>query len=223
MAKNAIFFYLKLQRMDISYSFRFFREYIMDVDGFIKQQQQDLDKRYDKMVQEAGDEADRVYDFMEDDIIQHFKINPGLLYNSAVTTIYSYFETKLRDFCLSIDKYLTPAIRYKKPFKDIIRKNKEFLEPYCSFTSLQKEWEGIRKYQRLRNRIVHDNVYLTDKEAEDPDSQLIDLLTLPNLEIDKKENRLKISDNALLLDYCNIAETFLLETLKQLQQLPRAA
>lgn len=223
MIQNALYFEMQLVKMNSSYDFRFFTEYLDDAKKSIKRQQKKVEKLYDDLVKREGGDDGQIYDYLEDDFTQHFKFNPNLLYNSIFITVFSSFEVYMFTCSKALFRHLNGKNEYKKPNRDIINGYRRTLSEKVDFTGISSEWDAVLKYRKMRNRIVHNNANLSHEEIESPGEDINDILSLKHVKINDREDSLNITDEKFILRFCSIAETIIKSVRIQLQALTRNA
>lgn len=106
--------------------------------------------------------------------------------NSIAVSIFSFLEFSLIEYCRIIDGYIV----YKKPFKDYsnlgLDKAKEYLKDNLNIDfGTVSNWNEIKKFQRVRNLIVHNNAnIITDNEVSIEDQTDYKVLSAMNKSIE---------------------------------------
>ncbi|MGB6151014.1 MAG: hypothetical protein WBG48_03400 [Pricia sp.] len=108
------------------------------------------------------------YDLFESDLYDHAKFGE-LLNSSTLVTIYSMFESNYYHVCQNLKLFLGSKIDVNDLRSDSnIGQCRVYITKVGSvdLSSLDNHWNHIKKYQYIRNRVVHDNSRIIDIKSD---------------------------------------------------------
>ncbi|MFB1083112.1 hypothetical protein [Jeotgalibacillus sp. JSM ZJ347] len=187
---------------DVTYQLEKLKDYGEYIESNLKQE---MNKIEDSLKELDEDEADEFVEFYYDDIA-HFRDEfPRLMRNSQFTTIYSFLESKMLDLC---EKYEQDLKLSEITGKGIV-KAQIYLKKVIKidFPDHAKEWQYIKKSNKVRNCIVHANGDVS-KLSESDQRKLINVVNdLEHISINKQRHL--ILDEKFCFNFINITENFL--------------
>lgn len=138
-----------------------FAEFVFEVESKFEEDLRSKNEEFDELVGEArGTEIEaNVADYLADDyrkIESHF---PQHLRYSAIVSIYSLLEDSMNSIC----RFLTTQRNLPLELNDLndkgIFRAQKYLTKVCGidFPETSREWNEIRKLNKVRNCIVHTN------------------------------------------------------------------
>ncbi|MBI4930510.1 MAG: hypothetical protein HY841_07095 [Bacteroidetes bacterium] len=143
---------------------------------------------------------------------------PKYFYNATFIFIYSKFEGDFKTIC--------EAYQQQKGFKlsvsdlggqNYIQRGKTYLEKCFGIDmhSLNTEWEGLTKYQKVRNAIVHNNSSIIAEKNRPMNEQKLFPIVSTNASFSLDDNGdFHIKDKLYLLNFCDISKTYIEKTLE---------
>lgn len=153
-------------KIDLTY-YEFFLErdieslksFIENGEQWIVLEEKKLHKKLAKWKKERlkYEDAPEPFDMYETEIL-NFGNYRDILYNSSFVTAYSIFENQLKVLCLQLEKYNKSKIKLTDiKGKGYINQCKNYIEKVIeiNLTDLNKLWEIITFYQKIRNIITH--------------------------------------------------------------------
>lgn len=158
------------------------RAYLENTQDMISRHEKKINKKYKKykkwyQEQEYNFEMPDAFDIVEEEIIISSEF-PNILNQSIYLTVYSTFENDFFILCEACQKIEDLKIGPR----DINGQNYlEKCRKYCSkvlninFDSMNEKWAEIRKYQLIRNSIVHNNGTI-----KSPDKDLLEFIENSN-------------------------------------------
>ncbi|PKQ61353.1 hypothetical protein BZG02_16315 [Labilibaculum filiforme] len=147
------------------------------------------------------------HDFEDHEIKFH---THQLYYNSIFISLYSFLEKKMNQLCKLAEKENilklndlngNGVIKYYNYITKVL---------LIDLNTVEDEWELIKKYNKLRNQLVHSPVNTIDNK----NSNLITIFkSIANLNYKERENSFtfEIADKQLLLDFKKAINSFLHE------------
>jgi hypothetical protein len=162
--KGAKILPMKIQngRINIMTELSHFRDYIYDSSTSLKSYQNDFPVVEDF---EDSDIENQYWEVQE----KLFDFYPKVYFSSLLLAIYSYLEKMLVKLCLDFSRYgkgFETFERFENNNKDILKRSNNYLRKIVSLeldNSLD-DWTLLRKYQKIRNSIAHnDSNIFTDK------------------------------------------------------------
>lgn len=125
----------------------------------ILKSRQDWEKKIKQQAQRIQDpkERDEFLDFLSDEYWE-FEEYERILRNSFLVTVYAFLEVRLGWFCLTMQKRRKLPISWRDlRGEDALDRARLYLEKLGSlkFPVSSKEWQNIRRYEKLRHYIVH--------------------------------------------------------------------
>lgn len=201
--KNDSFQYV----IEVDFQLNSFYEYIELTEKIIENGIKEKIEAYDKLLKEGSvEEIEHQHDFVDHEIKIYTR---QLYYHSLFISLYSFLERKMYQLCR------IPESQQNIKTKDIsgegVIKYRTYLQKVLmlDFTKLNEEWENIKKYNKLRNRLVHSP---TNMIAKGNDQKLISTFqAIENLTIYDKGDYIEfeIADKQLLIKFCKIISSFL--------------
>jgi hypothetical protein len=144
---------------------------------------------------------------------------PKYFHNATFIFIYSRFESDFKSICTVYQQ----EKKFKLSASDLggqnyISKAKQYLEKCfeLDMNSLNTEWEVITKYQKVRNAIAHNNASIITKKDCSIDKQDLYPIISGNssISLDNSNGEFYIKDKKYLLDFCDVAKTYISKTLE---------
>ena len=126
--------------------------------------------QYDSMAKHIEEQGD-LNDFNEIWLEQEFEydyIYPRILQNSFLVTVYAYLEEWLGWFYETVRERGSLTIGWQDLHGDMLGRARTYLEKLggISFPADSTTWEQIRRYQQLRNCLVHQNGRLQEDDKK---------------------------------------------------------
>ncbi len=111
---------------------------------------------------------------IENIFIEYF---PSLQRRSALLTVYSYFEHELDKLCLLYQSEKSFRLNLSDLNGKGVERSINYLEKVVEIDASKesKEWNHIKKIQKIRNVIVHQGGKLNDRQG-DPRKEVIDYI-----------------------------------------------
>jgi len=213
---------LQSNKLKIEFEVEYFKDYIFEIQLRLKKFQTDFIKQTKiDFNNDFGKDANyfSIYENESNRVNENF---PSLFYNSTFLALFSYFENCLNTQCQLLFKYKNRNVYLENiKEKNYIKKCKKYLvnEFEIDLCLIQKEWNLIMIYQKIRNCIVHNNsnikVYKNKKIEEQPLFHF--MKTSSNLTFDITTGNFKIMEENFLLDFCDLLKIILITIYKQIE------
>lgn len=179
-----------------------FVEFLEEGESLVKEKQKKLDTELDRLYTQDEEEGQI---FEQQDHYIWSEINNTLQDSfllAATSYLYSQFEYSLTIIAVKTGELLNAPVDISD-FKTKCRKNRnliskalEYVKKYSKISIIEKEndWGKIKKFQTIRNCIVHTNGVIKSNYA------LLDIYAQehPNLVYEKSTNQIKITKEYLL-------------------------
>ena len=125
----------------------------------ILKSRQDWEKKMKRQAQQIQDpqERDEFLDFSSEEYWE-FEEYERILRNSFLVTLYAFLEARLGWFCSTMQKRRKLPISWRDiRGEDTLDRARKYLERLggLDFPVNSKEWQSIRRYEKLRHYIVH--------------------------------------------------------------------
>lgn len=125
----------------------------------IVQSKQDWERKIKQQASQIQDsqERDEFLDFSSDEYWE-FEEYERILRNSFLVTVYAFLEARLGWFCSAIQKRRKLSISWRDlRGEDALDRARQYLEKLggLKFPVNGKEWQNIRRYEKLRHYVVH--------------------------------------------------------------------
>lgn len=196
--------------LEVDFQLDSFHEYIKITESIIEKEINLKILEFEKFLEKASEEEISMayfYDNMDHEI----KIYTQQLYYSSIfISLYSFLEKKMSQLCKIAEK--NQRIKTRDISGDGIFKYKTYLEKVVEieFTGMNKEWDQINIYNKLRNILIHSPTATIEKT---PDN-LKHIEPLKRIKyISVKENEgvveFQIKDQKFLMNFLKIISTFL--------------
>ncbi|WBY39799.1 hypothetical protein [Bacillus subtilis] len=133
---------------------------ILSHDNFLKEMSSNLEP----------DEREEFYDIYSEELIYNVELFPQLIKVSAFLQMYFAFENGLNDYCNAYSNKLGANITVYDFGGSGITRAKNFLRkvaPNIDEPFKTKEWQQIRTFSTLRNKLVHEDGYFNDENVKD--------------------------------------------------------
>jgi len=200
-----------------------FINYIIDSRQSIKKMQEDFNKSVEEEAKKHPQEEQEIYEWYEDQYYQYSEVYPVLFMNSTALSLYSFFEFNLKSLCHTL--YVQKKYS-KNPDKltgnNYIEKSKRYLKLYAGIdlTDIEKLWQEITKFQKIRNCIVHNNSNIIKNKGQKIEKQPLYQIIKKNknLELNKEKGTFIIKDDQFLLDFCDIIEKYFVSVVEKLEK-----
>lgn len=147
---------------------------------------------------------------------------PKYFYNANLILIYSKFESDFKSICT--------VYQQQKNFKlsasdldgrNYIEKSRKYLKKCCGLNmdALNTEWTSITQYQNVRNAIAHHNSNIMRQKEKALNKQELFPIVSGNssLVLDNNNGDFYIKDKKYLLDFCDLAKTYISKTLELME------
>lgn len=153
------------------------------------------------------------YDYFEDDIIRIHKNYEEVFFNSLLIVSYSQFEIAFKSICLETEKFISRQIKLKDlQGNDYISRSKVFVEKVLEIDlqDLNTSWSKIKDYQKVRNKIVHNNGRIEQSQVNDFKQILDKYENIKLVEYDAIEKyHIAITHSDYIVDFCQILNQYL--------------
>lgn len=125
----------------------------------ILKSRQDWEKKMKRQAQQIRDpqERDEFLDFSSEEYWE-FEEYERILRNSFLVTLYAFLEARLGCFCSTMEKRRKLPISWRDiRGEDTLDRARKYLEKLggLNFPVNSREWQSIRRYEKLRHYIVH--------------------------------------------------------------------
>lgn len=194
--------------IDVDFQLSSFYEYIRITEETIEKEVSKKLLEYERVLKEAIEEdIEPFVDFAD----YETKINTQqLYYNSIFISIYSFLERKMLQLC----KFAEP--NYSIKINDLSGEGVVKFEAYLKkvvgidMQKLNTEWEQIKKFNILRNHLVH-SVLPEVVISENTKKKIKMLKSIKGLTFKENEEifEFQITDKKILIDFCKIIGTYL--------------
>jgi hypothetical protein len=213
----------------ITFRFQYLKKYLIETSELIEKKLEDESKEIDKTIGEKNKERSvffqLILSFLEmasymPNFIDKEKY-PKYFNNSSFLFVFSIFESHITQ----IGKASQKLSKSKLGYRDIhaqsdIDKVKTYLEKYLEIdlSEFDTTWSKIKDFQKIRNRIAHNQSSLEAIQEKD--------LRWYN-EYLKKDNRFSFDEETLsfhikntsyLIDFCDESQTYILGILSKLSE-----
>lgn len=139
---------------------------------------------------------------------------PCYFYHSAIVSLYSLLENNIKYLCETIQTQTNYVIELRDLAGfSVVEKGRLYLNKIAdiNFEKVNREWEQIKKLQKLRNLIVHNNAQTRSHEK---DNKLLNEFKV--IKIIEKD--FFITDVSLVYYFLKLIETFLNDISKQIEE-----
>ncbi len=183
------------------------KDYLDQIDEFIEDKSKALDK---KIVDwQSSDVEDRypAIDHFYEDIMNYSENFIQIKLESTLLISYSMFEYFLKDFTNYYKEYYDINISVSDlSGGNYIEKSKKYLEKVVGLDlkSLGLIWNKITFYQKIRNRIVHNNGEFGKSETE-----LLKNINTHIDGIDFKARKILLSDKIFIFSFWNLFDDYI--------------
>lgn len=202
---------LKDFRKRFSHELKYLNEYFELNNNMLIERKEKLDADLKVDIQKHPEHEESFRGFYE---IDYIKI-PCYFYNSAIVSLYSLLETNINSLCGIIQEETNFAIELSDLSGfNIIDKAKRFLSKVANinFEKINKKWNRITDFQKLRNLIVHNNAQMKNPEK---DCNLI--RKFGGVNISGIGNDFYITDISLVYEFLELIEKFIVSILEQIE------
>jgi len=209
-----------IKKIDFSYfkerhllELEYLEKYLENNNQNIEGQKQKLGEDLFKKIENEPEKESYYNDFYEND----FQILISFYYHSSITLIHSTLENTLNQLCEEI------RIKTNNSFSIANIKNRDLISQatdYIQFTSkldfkvIEKEIPDIKKYQKLRNKIIHQNsCYNSQKEKDEIEKMF------PNkVSFEMNNNRFHISDFKVVSNHLKKVRMLMLNIISHIEK-----
>lgn len=221
VATPIIYIIIDIHKSTIKTEIDSYREYIRETAGELKTKQESFNTKVENLLRNNPENRIDVYEWYEEQSINWNDFFPFAFNNSTYLTLYSFFEYSLKDICQSVHKYGGFKIRAEDFGKrDYIGISRKYLHLVAGLDLADKEtvWETIRKYQEIRNSIVHNNSNILKNQQEPIEQQSLYkfLNKIKYVKLDNSKGTFKIVDYRFLLEFCDEIESYLMAILDKM-------
>lgn len=204
-------------------TFRFLDNPLKDLPSYIEknriwieEEKNNLEKDMKKWSEESllaqTNEIDS-YGYFEDDIIRIHKNYEGVFFNSLLIVSYSQFEIAFKNICLETEKFIVRKIKLKDLHgDDYISRSKAFVEKVLEIDlqNLDIYWSKIKDYQKVRNKIVHNNGRIDQSEVNRFKQILDKYANIELVEFDAiQKYHISITHSDYIVDFCQVLNHYL--------------
>jgi hypothetical protein len=158
-------------------------------------------------IEEAPDNESFIFDLYEKEI---GKLS-SYFYHSSIVLIYTFLENTLYNICLIIQLETGSPLSYKNlAGNNIIKKSKDYLQIVAGiqFEQVNKPWDRITQFQKLRNDIVHQNSTISGNDESTKRQNETKLRRMfSKIEFDGDDFFLK--DSSVPLEFIDLIDKFL--------------
>ncbi len=150
----------ELERSRISHNINVYRRFLRLLEPHVNEAFKDWKQAIDQEAEQIHDEEQRdiFYDFHSDDFYEHQQYK-SILMNSFFVSSYAFFECQVMEICYSTQQ----ALRCPFSVNDLKSHSattgaKVYLKKLgVAFPSDTSEWNEITHYNRIRNKIMHED------------------------------------------------------------------
>lgn len=125
---------------------------------------------------------------------EELKKIPSLFYSSSILILFSILESTLNDICQKIiEESNIPISIDSYSGTNYVHKTNIFLGTFgrINFSSIDKNWNEITKFQKLRNNIIHNNSRIIEYEKKKRSFEAL-LRSLKIYDFNENKNRFYI-------------------------------
>lgn len=183
--------------------------YLKSSSNDILEREKEIELNYLAWKKERGKnfDAEVAYSLFESNLYDHVRFSE-LLNSSTLVTVYSVFESDYYGICNRLKLLLRSQIDVndlKCPSN--IEQCRNYVKKVgnVDLTRLNEQWARIRKYQFLRNKIVHNNSRIADVKQD----MLSFIHNEEGVEYAEKSKTVKITSIKFLLVFIELAKIYL--------------
>lgn len=143
----------------VDYQMNIFRQYLIHLETLFEDEFRNWDDAVETRAQKIPDETDRqeFYDYMSEDYFERLAFRHILL-NSFFAASFAMFEHRLCQHCYHIQNYLQSSCSVDdlRISSRMDRADKYLRGLGVPFPNKSNLWKEIKRYQEMRNRIMHE-------------------------------------------------------------------
>ncbi|CAM3053226.1 hypothetical protein [Flavobacterium frigoris] len=198
---NYSLYMIKAYKIDV------IKDYLTDFDKYLKEKTTEIQ---DKIFEWENSEKEHKYSGVEYYIDEYTNYNSNfkkLKLESTFLSSYSLFEHYLKSFIEIYTKYYEMKVVIDDlNGNNYINKSKQYLEKVIDINleKMNSTWREITKYQRIRNKIVHNNGKLNSSETE----TIKELSKMKGIEISKL-GWITLTDKEFILDFWELFDEYI--------------
>jgi hypothetical protein len=210
----------RIFKLNIKLELSFIIDYIDQVDLDIHEKLEELEKNYNNAIKNAEGDIDDIEFYFGDEFHKYNHTSRSLAYNSFIIMIYSLLEHSLIRIC-EIYKYRnTHAVDIGSLLgKDNIGKCKTYIESKIGISLADQtvHWQKIRKYQNIRNAIIHNDsrVIGTGNKINTRLKSIIS--NEPRIELNKNSNEFRIKELSFVKEFLQSTKDFLYAVIDKIE------
>ncbi|MED4971372.1 hypothetical protein, partial [Parageobacillus toebii] len=144
-----------------------FTHYINAMENFLDNQLKELEEQYIEETKNVPPEvAENIFEYQYEDQFYYYQDEfPNILRKSFIISLYSFLEQELIRICRHIEKNNSFEVRLDDIKDKGIFKCHEYLTEIAKidFSTVNNEWEKIKKINKIRNHFVHNGSDILDK------------------------------------------------------------
>ncbi len=212
---------LSIQRHSISNETDIFKEYIIDNRTNINKVKEEFIKRVNVELEKYPGQEQDIHEHYEDQYYQYTEFYPAIFNNSTLLSLYSFFELNLKELCHTMETYQGLRIKLKDlSGQNYVEKSRRYLELVVGIdlSDLQSTWEKITFYQRIRNKIAHNNSSIVEKKGPITSQPLYNAVVAnSDLKLKESNGTIIISNDKFLIDFCDIIQQYLVPVILKIE------
>jgi hypothetical protein len=200
--------------------FRDLQEYLTEIDALLKEKTSTFTQEVLDKLANDDDEARMISEFFFYHNEMKFRsVFPSQLYQSTFIAAYSVFESYFNRLCHVVaEESKSPFVPQDLAGKNIIDKCRIYLKKGfdIDLSSLNSTWNELSYYQQTRNWFVHDKSGQNLDKRSGLGKWVKDN---PNIEfLGIEENIIVIADKEFIVEFCNLAEAYILDATSIVQK-----
>ncbi len=189
---------------NVYFFFQSFNDYIERIEKVIDQEVGLAKDKLQQFQEEIGDNPtwqDEVFTFADN--LRQKSLLRVIYYDSLVLSIYSYIEKQMLFVCHKLET--DQVIKVKDIYGNGVFKYRTYLEKVIGgdFSEVQKEWELLMKFNKIRNFLVHDDGFrLIPKSNTELKNCLFHFAPSIQLTDHRDQIGFVFTDSKFLKDFC---------------------
>lgn len=192
------------------------KEYLLEMDYLLQEKKSHFIQECKPKEQNSSfQKKDFNIELIDEDYFKYEYSYAKVLYNSSFVTAYSLFESFFLKLCEHAKYQKNIKLNVNEVSGKGIKRCKIFLNKVVGvdFASFQREWHEIINYNKIRNYIVHNRSSIlkdSNKELQQQDDYSL-VWNNSFLKIEsEKSGTFYIDKNEYIIDFCDLANKFLL-------------
>jgi len=194
------------------------RDFLNDLYALSCSKREELRTRIEELVAQSTGHADEIYDHYLDEFFVYDTKYVELSNNSQLVAAYSFLEFELKEIRNVVKKFLINPVLHNYVYDKKKSSAQNFRDEIYSmvnldFLALEKTWQQIENFRRIRNLIAHNggNLFLNASKtiSDQPDYNLIESNRFLHLNL--RSGDIFINDKQYVHDLIELIESFLKE------------